>query len=193
MPTSRCLPRVLGALFLVLLATFVGGCGGEDSNSQTEEAAEQDGAGQESTETTEAAETEAAASIGEPVTIGDVQWTVTDAERLDELLSIKGEYEPGNFVIMDVTFSNSSNQDVTLATPFFTLIDSKGREFEPDIGNNFTYLYPEENMFVEPVAPGSTKEGKLIFGVEPDSSGLRLQVGEARFASDETALIDLGL
>lgn len=193
MPTSRCLPRVLGALFLVLLATFVGGCGGEDSNSQTEEAAEQDGAGQESTETTEAAETEAAASIGEPVTIGDVQWTVTDAERLDELLSIKGEYEPGNFVIMDVTFSNSSNQDVTLATPFFTLIDSKGREFEPDIGNNFTYLYPEENMFVDPVAPGSTKEGKLIFGVEPDSSGLRLQVGEARFASDETALIDLGL
>lgn len=193
MPTSRCLPRVLGAVFLVLLAAFVGGCGGEDSGSQTEEAAEQEGTGQESAETTEAVETEAAASIGEPVTIGDVQWTVTDAERLDELLSIKGEYEPGSFVIMDVTFSNSSNQDVTLATPFFTLIDSEGREFEPDIGNNFTYLYPEENMFVEPVAPGSTKEGKLIFGVEPDSSGLRLRVGEARFASDETALIDLGL
>ncbi len=182
----------------MLLAAFVGGCGGEDPGSQTEETAEQDGAGQEPAETTEAAETEAAeteaaASIGEPVTIGDVQWTVTDAERLDELLSIKGEYEPGSFVIMDVTFSNSSNQDVTLATPFFTLIDSEGREFEPDIGNNFTYLYPEENMFVEPVAPGSTKEGKLIIGVEPDSSGLRLQVGEARFASDETALIDLGL
>jgi hypothetical protein len=118
---------------------------------------------------------------------------VTDAERLDELLSIKGEYEQGSFVSIDVTFSNSSNQDVTLATPFFTLIDSEGREFEPDIGNNFTYLYPEQNMFVEPVAPDSTKEGKLIFGVEPDSSGLRLQVGEARFASDETALIDLGL
>jgi hypothetical protein len=193
MPTSRCLPRTLGALCLVLLAAFVGGCGGEDSGSQTEEAAEKNGGGQESGETTAVAGTEAAASIGEPVTVGDVQWTVTGAEQEDELISNKGDYAQGTFVVLDVTFANGRNQDVTLATPFFTLIDSQGREFEPDIGNNFTYLYPEENMFVEPLAPGSTKEGKLIFGVEPDSSGLRLQVGEARFASDETALIDLGL
>ena len=191
--TSRGLPSVLGAVCLVLLVTFAGGCGGEESGSQTEEATEQGDARQESAETTEAAETEATASIGEPVTIGDVQWTVTGAEQLDELLSIKGEYEQGSFVSIDVTFSNSSNQDVTLATPFFTLIDREGREFEPGIENNFTFLYPEENMFVEPVGPGTTKEGKLIFGTAPDSSGLRLQVGEARFASDETALIDLGL
>jgi hypothetical protein len=193
MPTSRCLPRTLNAVFLVLLAAFVGGCGGENSGSQTEEAAEQDGAGQETAETTEAAETEAAASIGEPVTVGDVQWTVTDAEQLEELLSIKGDYAQGTFVVVDVTFSNSSNQDVTLATPFFALIDSEGREFEPGIENNFFFLYPEENMFVEPVDPGSTKEGKIIFETEPDSSGLRLRVGEAKFASTETALIDLGL
>lgn len=192
MRTGRCLPRALGAVILVLLAAFVGGCAGEDSGSRAEEAAEPDGAGQEPAETTEAAGTEAAASIGEPVTIGDVQWTVTDAEQLDELQSIKGEYEQGSFVIVDVTFANSSNQDITLATPFFTLIDSAGREFEPDIENNFTYLYPEENMFVEPVDPGSMTEGKLIFGTAPDSSGLRLRVGEARFASDESALIDLG-
>lgn len=193
MPTSRCLPRTLGAVFLVLLAAFVGGCGGEDSGSQTEEAAEQDGAGQETAETTEAAETEAAASIGEPVTVGDVQWTVTAAEQLEELLSDKGDYAQGSFVVVDVTFSNSSNQDVTLATPFFALIDSEGREFEPGIENNFFFLYPEENMFVEPVDPGSTKEGKIVFDTEPDSSGLRLRVGEAKFASTETALIDLGL
>jgi hypothetical protein len=190
--TSRDLPSVLGAVFLVLLVTFVGGCGGEDSGSQTGEATEQGDAGQESAETTEAAETEATASIGEPVTIGDVQWTVTDAEQLDELLSIKGEYEQGSFVSIDVTFSNSSNQDVTLATPFFVLIDSEGREFEPDIEDNFFFLFPEENMFVEPVDPGSTKEGKIIFETAPDSSGLRLRVGEAKFASEETALIDLG-
>jgi hypothetical protein len=94
---------------------------------------------------------------------------------------------------MDINFSNNSNQDVSLATPFFALIDSEGSEFEPDIEYNFTFLYPEENMFVEPVGPGATKEGKLIFEVAPGSSGLRLQVGGARFASNETALIDLGL
>ena len=191
--TSRGLPSVLGAVCLVLLVTFAGGCGGEESGSQTEEATEKGDARQESAETTEAAETEATASIGEPVTIGDVQWTVTDAEKLDELISNKGEYEQGSFVSMDITFSNNSNQDVTLATPFFALIDSEGREFEPDIGYNFTYLFPEENMFVEPLGPGATKEGKLIAEVAPGSSGFRLQVGAARFASNETALIDLGL
>ena len=191
--TSRGLPSVLGVVCLVLLVTLAGGCGGEESGSQTEEATEQGDARQESAETTEAAQTEATASIGEPVTVGDVQWTVTDAERLDELISNKGEYEQGSFVIIDVTFSNNSNQDLALATPFFALIDSERREFEPDIGYNFTYLFPEENMFVEPLGPGATKEGKLIAEVAPGSSGFRLQVGAARFASNETALIDLGL
>ena len=177
----------------MLLAAFVGGCGGEDSGSQTDRTAEQDVAGQGSESTgTEAAE-ESAASLGETVTVGDVQWTVTDAEKVDELISIKGEYEQGSFVSMDITFSNNSNQDLSFATPFFALIDSEGREFEPDIGYNFTYLFPEENMFVEPLGPGATKEGKLIAEVAPGSSGFRLQVGAARFASNETALIDLGL
>ena len=48
-------------------------------------------------------------------------------------------------------------------------------------------------MFAAHVRPGVTKEGKIIYSVEPDSSALQLQVGEARFASDETAYIDLGL
>lgn len=185
------------AVFLMLLAALVGGCGGEDSGSQTgsqtDKAAEQDVTGQGSESTgTEAAE-ESAASLGESVTVGDVQWTVTDAEKLDELLSLKGQYEQGSFISIDVTFSNNSNQDLALATPFFALIDSERREFEPNIGDNFTYLFPEENMFVDPVAPGETKEGKIIFEVAPDSSGFRLQVNGARFGSNETALIDVGL
>jgi hypothetical protein len=155
MPTSRCLPRTLGALCLVLLAAFVGGCGGEDSGSQTEEAAEQDGGGQESGETTAVAGTEAAASIGEPVTVGDVQWTVTGAEQEDELISNKGDYAQGTFVVLDVTFANGRNQDVTLATPFFALIDSEGREFEPDIEDNFFFLFPEET-------PARRRKGRLF-------------------------------
>jgi uncharacterized protein DUF4352 len=192
-PIACGIPFVLGTLFLVLLASFVGGCGGEDSGSSTDEAAEQDGAEQQSEPAETEPEEESAAALGETVTVGDVQWIVTDAEHLDELISNKGEYEQGSFVVVDISFSNNSNQDVSLATPFFALIDSGGREFEPDIEYNFTYLFPEENMFVEPVGPGSTKEGKIIFEVAPGSSGFRLQVGEARFASDQTALIDLGL
>ncbi len=193
-----------GTAFLLIIAALAGGCGGEEQSggSSEEEVAEQSVAEQETgseeaestqTETTEESAEDSDATIGETVALGDVQWTVTDAEQSDELLSIKGEYEEGNFVILDVAFANGSNQDITLATPFLTVLDGEGNEFEAGIENNFTFLYPEENMFVDPVEPGTAKEGKVIFSVDPESSDLKLQVGEANFASDETADINLGL
>ncbi len=195
-----------GAAFLLTIAALAGGCGGEEEqsgSSSEEEVAEQSVAdqetGSEKTGSTQAQTTEeqsaegSDATIGEAVTLGKVQWRVTDAEQSDELLSIKGEYEEGNFVIADLTFANGANQDITLATPFLTVVDSEGNEFEADIENNFTFLYPEENMFVDPIEPGTAKEGKVIFSVDPGSSDLKLKVGEANFASDESANIDLGL
>ncbi len=185
--------KKLVAVLLVVLAAFVGGCGGEEeADSTADEADEQGTVTEQTTEPAEETTEDTGASVGETVTVGEVQWTVTDVRQSEILVSDLGN-EEGDFVYTDVTFVNNSNQDITLATPFFTLIDGEGREFEPDIENNFTYLYPEENMFVEPVDPGSMTEGKLIFGTAPDSSGLRLRVGEAKFASTETALIDLGL
>ncbi len=197
-----------GAAFLLIVAALASGCGGEEEQSggsSEEEVAEQSVAVQETgseetestqtqTQTTEEQSAEGSdATIGEIVALGNVQWMVTDAEQSEELLSIKGEYEEGNFVIVDVTFANGSNQDITLATPFLTVVDSEGNEFEAGIENNFVFLYPEENMFVDPVEPGTAKAGKVIFSVEPDSSDLKLRVGEANFASDASANIDLGL
>lgn len=191
---------------LLLIAALAGGCGGEEeqsSGSSEEEVAEQSVAEQETgsgepeatqTETVEEEPPEGSdATVGETVTLGDVQWLVTDAEQSDELRSIKGEYEEGSFVIADIIFANGGNQDITLATPFLTVLDAEGNEFEAGIENNFTFLYPEENMFVDPIEPGTAKEGKVIFSVDPNSSDLKLQVGEANFASDEAADINLGL
>ncbi|HVF00121.1 MAG TPA: hypothetical protein VNA27_02100, partial [Rubrobacteraceae bacterium] len=111
--SGRGMPSTLGAMvmvFLLVIAALVGGCGGEEqaSGSSEGEVAEQDGAAQEPAEPTEAAKEtgeEYAASIGEPVTVGDVEWTVTDAEQLDELISIRGDYEEGDFVSIDITLS----------------------------------------------------------------------------------------
>jgi hypothetical protein len=181
--------KLTGVIFLLVIAAFVGGCGEEQASSSSVD--EQDGAEQtaESTESTE----QPAASIGEPVTVGNVQWTVTDVLRSDLLFSRLGT-EEGDYVIVDVDFQNNSNQDVRLATPFVALLDDQGREYEPDIEDNFLHLYAEENMFVDQVDPGASREGKIIFPVnDPTASGFKLQVGEARFASGETASIDLGI
>lgn len=189
--------RTATAALLIAVATLAGGCGGaEDASSSADEAAEQETEAVETESTQESATTESedgsGPSIGEIVVVGDVAWAVTDVEESDILVSRLGS-EEGNFVIVDLSFQNNSNQDITFATPFVTLVDGEGREFEADIEYNFTHVEPENNMFAAHVQPGVTKEGKIIFSVEPDSSGLQLRVGEAKFASDESASIDLDL
>jgi hypothetical protein len=189
--------RTVTSALLIAVATLAGGCGGgEEASSTADEAAEQETEAvvTESTEesTTTRSEEGSGHSIGEAVVVGDVAWAVTDVEESDILVSRLGS-EEGNFVIVDLTFQNNSNQDITFATPFVTLVDGQGREFEPDIEYNFTHIEPENNMFAAHVRPGVTKEGKIIYAVASNSSGLQLQVGEARFASDQTAYIDLGL
>jgi hypothetical protein len=189
--------RTATAALLIAVAAVAGGCGGgEEASSSADEAAEQETevVETESTEesTTTGSEEGSGHSIGETVVVGDVAWAVTDVEESDILVSRLGS-EEGHFVIVDLMFQNNSNQDITFATPFVTLVDGEGREFEPDIEYNFTHIEPENNMFAAHVRPGVTKEGRIIYSIEPDSSGLQLQVGEARFASDETAYIDLGI
>ncbi|HZY57657.1 MAG TPA: DUF4352 domain-containing protein [Rubrobacteraceae bacterium] len=193
---GRGVPPILGVVAIALLvAAFIGGCGGEEaSDSSTDEVAEQDVAEQDVAEQkTETAE-EPVASVGDTVSIGNVQWTVTEVLRSDILVSRLGIEEGGDYVIVDVDFRNNSNQDVRLATPFVTLLDGQGREYEADIEFNFLHVYASENMFVDQVEPGGTKEGKVIFTVDDtNASGFKLQVGEAKFASNETASIDLGI
>ena len=171
--------------FLAVVAMIIIGCGGEQASSSSAE--DQSGAEQ----TTESAE-KSAAAIGDPVPVGDVQWKVTKGEWSDILVSEHWGNDEGTWVILDVDLSNNSNQDLRLATPFLSLVDSQGREFEPDIEMNFFHLWGEENMFVGKVEPGTTKEGRIIFPIDPDSSGLKFRVGGAKFGSNETRDIDLG-
>ena len=188
--------RTATAALLIAVAAVAGGCGGgEEASSSADEAAEQETEAVETEpteESTTGSEEGSGHSIGETVVVGDVAWAVTDVEESEILVSRLGS-EEGHFVIVDLMFQNNSNQDITFATPFVTLVDGEGREFEPDIEYNFTHVEPENNMFAAHVRPGVTKEGRIIYSIEPDSSGLQLQVGEARFASDETAYIDLGI
>ena len=199
---ERSIPSALGKTIVValfaILATLAGGCAEEQaSDPPADEAAEQGGAEQKDAQPTATEATQATdgsvASVGEIVSLGDVRWQVDEVRQLNELYYPRFGLRQGNFIITEITFQNNSNQDITFATPFMTLVDSQGREYEPDIENNFTYVEPELNMFVDQIEPGATKEGAVIFSVEPDASGFRLRVGEARFSSDETADIDLGI
>jgi uncharacterized protein DUF4352 len=139
---------------------------------------------------------EDSASIGEPVTVGDVTWTVTNARQANQLrqqgVSSKfAKTEQGNFVIVDFDFTNNGNETITLHNDSLALIDSEGRESKADSGY-FPYIPEDQRIFLERINPGVTQRGQAIFEVAPRASGFTLQAGDARALTDKNGYIDLG-
>jgi hypothetical protein len=70
--------------------------------------------------------------------VGVGEWIVTNASYANTLTSDYGDTKSGNFVIVDFTFTNIGDEAVTLTTSYVVLLDSQGREFEPDTDTSAT-------------------------------------------------------
>ena len=143
----------------------------------------------------EAAEAAKNASIGETVRVGDAEWTVTKARYATQLrqkgFGSFGDTKQGNFVVVDFTFTNQSNESVTLDTISLPLYDSKDRVYESD-SDTFGYIPTEKDIFLTQVNPGVTQEGQIIYSVAPDASGFTLHAGDLEFFGADEAKIQLG-
>ena len=184
---------------LVLLLLFVGcaallgrGGGTGDESAQDSDPKEKE---KEKGKGSSPKEEAAPVAIGEPATAGDVQWTVTSAERVGELRR-EGptpkltKTEQGSFVTVDFDFTNNGSDSATLDNASVTLLDGEGRESRPKPDAS-TYIPEDRRIFLESVNPGITRQGRVIFEVPPDASGFQLQVGDTK-PFGEDALVDLG-
>jgi hypothetical protein len=169
---------VIGFVGCLALLGGGGGDGGSGSGESRERKAQQ-----------------AAVDIGQPVRVGDVTWTVTNARQVSEIkekgFGEFGETKRGNFVIVDFNFTNNSSEAVTLDSASLSLIDSSGNKSEVDPDNS-TYVPAHKDIFLENVNPGVTRPGEVIFTVAPDASGFKLQVGDTNPFTDKNGYIDLG-
>lgn len=133
--------------------------------------------------------------LGQPVEVGDVTWTVTNASQANEIrekgLGQFGETKQGNFVIVDFNFTNNSSEAVTLDSASLSLIDSSGNKSEAD-PDTFGYVPANKDIFLENVNPGVTRQGQVIFTVAPGASGFKLQVGDTDMFSDKNGYVELG-
>jgi hypothetical protein len=139
---------------------------------------------------------QATVAIGEPVAVGDVRWTVTNARQSDQLsqtgVSSKlAKTEQGNFVIVDFDFTNNGSEPVTLDNNSLALIDGEGRESQTR-AEYFLYTPEDRRIFLERINPGVTEQGQAIFEVAPGASGFRLQAGDTKAFTDENGYVDLG-
>ena len=174
------LPVLLVIGFVGCLALFAGG-GGEGGSGSGE-------SGERKAQQT-------AVDIGQPVHVGEVTWTVTNARQVSEIkekgFGQFGETKRGNFVIVDFTFTNNSSEAVTLDSTSLSLIDSSRNksEVDPDYSS---YVPANKDIFLENVNPGVTRPGEVIFTVAPDASGFKLQVGDTIPFTDKNSYVDLG-
>lgn len=140
-------------------------------------------------------EEEPTAEIGQSVEVDEAAWVVTSARQASQLNDQFGGITPpkqGNFVIVDFRFKNNSNEAKTLHSAALKLIDEDGRESDPDT-DTFSYIPPEENIFLEQVNPGVTKDAEVIFSVAPDASGFDLRLrGTSLFSLEEPKEVALG-
>jgi hypothetical protein len=134
-------------------------------------------------------------AIGEPLAVGEVAWLVTNAVTANQITQEEfgefGETKQGNFVIVDFEFTNNSNESMTLDSASLALIDSQGRESEPDT-DSFGYVPQNLDPFLKQVNPGVTEQGRVIFTVAPDASGFQLRLGDAAFFGAEEGYVNLG-
>lgn len=172
-----------GCLMLVILA-FIGfaGCLAAIGSG---------GGGEASPEDDYASAKKKAVSIGETVEVGNVAWTVNNVQQASELKAL-GERKTGNFIIVDLTFINNGKEAATLDSESLRILDDQGRTHETDTDASF-YVPTEQDLFLNQVNPGVTKQGRAIFDVAPDAKGLILQAGDTEILSDKNAYVNLGI
>jgi lipoteichoic acid synthase len=131
-------------------------------------------------------------AIGQPLRVGDVEWTVTSAYLANQLVSaVDDGTKQGNFVVVSFQFKNNSNEGLTLSSDSLALLDGNGRSFKFDTD---TYLYIDwsKALFRFEVAPGDSQAGQIIFKVAPDASQFQLQLEEETPFTNNNGYVNLG-
>lgn len=129
--------------------------------------------------------------VGETAEIGGVSWTVTDARTTTELSS---EFETleGNFVVVDVSFMNNSDEVATLDSGSLAIVDSEGNTNEASTDASLI-VDPDMDTFLSEVNPGVTQDATVAFEVAPNAEGLVLRANDAQPLSENYVFMGLGL
>jgi hypothetical protein len=97
----------------------------------------------------------------------------------------------GRFVVVDFTFTNNRDEEVTLDPELHMVLkDRTGREFGTDV-DSWEFMPTNLNIFLEPVNPGISKNGRVIYQVPPDAWGFTLKLDDVEFWKEESAVFDL--
>ena len=131
--------------------------------------------------------------VGQTANVANVTWKVSDAFQTNQLNSSFGTHKQGRFVVIDFTFTNNRTEEVTLDPELHMILkDAKGREFGTD-PDAYEYMPTDLDIFLEPVNPGVSTNGRVIYQVPADATGFTLTLDDVELMEDKKAVFDLGI
>jgi hypothetical protein len=130
-------------------------------------------------------------TVGQTAQVANVTWRVSDAYLTNQLRGNFGTQKRGRFVVVNFTFTNNRSEEVTLDPEMHMVLkDRTGREFGTDV-DSWEYVPTNLDIFLEPVNPGISKNGRVIYQVPPDAWGFTLKLDDVEFWEDKSAVFDL--
>ena len=131
-------------------------------------------------------------TVGQTAKVANVEWKVKEAFLTDQLKSTFDTQKSGNFLVIDFTFTNNRPEEVTLDPELHMILkDSQGREFGSDI-DAYEFVPMDLDLFLEPVNPGLSADGRVIYEVAPDATGFTLTLDDVEMMEDKSAVFELG-
>lgn len=154
-----------------------------------EEQAAKEAAEKEAAEKKAAEEAAAAPTIGDTVTVGDFEVTVTGIEDGFDYVGPAdwGEAAQGQFVKVLLTVKNNGTSAEYFMDSEQKLIDEQDREHST---SSAAYLLDEENLWLTEINPGNTATGALLYDIPTDATPVRIHLSSGWFG--DTAEVSLG-
>ena len=174
-------------IVIVIIAIFgaIGSGSSKDENNEDDKTVEQKEEKEEKNE-----EEEKVYSIGQTLTVGDVEYTVNS---ISSSKNIGTEYLNNEaqemYLIVNISIKNNGDDSLSVSDNFFKL--KKGeKEFSTDTKGN---MYLDQSIIYESINPEATLTGNICFDVTQetiDDASLQLQVQTGAWGT-EKGLINL--
>lgn len=144
-------------------------------DAAAEEAATDDEETQEESTEDAAADAADAPQVGDVVTVGDFEVTVTGTEdglpRIGD--DMFGEDAQGQFVKVFLTVQNTGDKAEYFLDSEQKLVDEQGRQHST---SSSSWLLDEESLWLTEINPGNTVEGVLLYDIPADATPVTVEL-----------------
>ena len=187
------------ALIVIAIIAAIGGGGGK--KEQTDKGGQPISTSKPSAKTEAETKSETIenkiAKVGEALTVGEVKWVAGSPEKTAEIESGNQFISPakanGVFIVVPLTAELIGKESGTIDSSQLAIVDSNGRKFKPTENAEVFTILGDASIFLKQVNPNVPVNGKAVFDVAPDATGLKLEIKDLRLLSNEKGYIDLGL